>query len=200
MSFYAKHKPSDFTPAPEGLHYSVCCDVVDLGIVKTSYQGQEFLKEMVRLVWQSSDKMTTGPKAGKPYMINRRYAASAHKKAALRIHCESWAGKAFTDEGFAAFDLERLIGKCCQIQIAHNVSGGETYANIMAIVPAPKGTPALKIDGYVRVKDRPGYVPPVNVVKAPAEAGGFDDVDHGDFPPIDEEDAPLAIPEDDIPF
>ena len=200
MSYFAKKKTSDFTPTPEGLHFAVCCDVVDLGVIKVSYQGQESLKEMVRLVWQAEDRMTTGPKAGKPYLINKRYTSSTHKKATLRIHCESWRGKAFTDEEFSLFDLERLIGACCQIQIAHNVSGGDTYANIMAIVPAPKGKPALRIDGYTRVKDRPDYVPPAPRPMAPASGGFPDDSEHGEFPPAGDADAPLDVQEDDIPF
>jgi hypothetical protein len=160
MSYYPKKKASEFIPAPEGLHFAVCCDIVDLGLVKTSWQGQEAIKDMVRLVWQTEERMTTGPKVGKPYMINKRYTSSVHPKATLRIHIESWRGKRFTDEEFAAFDIEKLIGICCQIQIAHNVSAGETYANIQAIVPAPKGKPALRIEDYTRVKDRPGYKPP----------------------------------------
>ena len=198
MSYFVKKKQSDFIPAPEGLHFAVCCDVVDLGIVKTSWQGQESLKDMVRLVWQTEDRIPSGPKSGKPYLINRRYSSSSHKKAALRIHCESWRGKSFTDEEFAAFDLEKLIGACCQIQIAHNVSNGDTYANIMAIVPAPKGKPRLRIIDYTRVKDRPGYVPPKMQPATGGESVGFDDEgdgqQHGDFPgdgPIDDDPVPF---------
>jgi len=170
MAFYPKKKSSDFVPAPEGLHFAVCCDVVDLGLVKTSWQGNEAIKDMLRLVWQTEERMTSGAKVGKPYMINKRYTNSTHPKATLRIHIESWRGKKFTDEEFCAFDIEKLIGVCCQIQIAHNVSGGDTYANIMAIVPPPKGRPPLRIEDYTRVKDRPDYKPPV----APPEP------DHGD--------------------
>lgn len=191
MSYYAKRKQSDFIPAPEGLHAAVCCDVVDLGIVKTSWQGQESLKDMVRLVWQTEDTIPSGQKIGQPYIISKRYSSSTHKKAALRIHCESWRGKGFTDEEFAEFDIERLIGVCCQIQISHNVSGGDTYANIMAIVPYPKGKPPLKVLGYTRVKNRPGYKPPT--VSEDAPSGG----DDASFPGDVEE---TSAPEGDIPF
>jgi hypothetical protein len=191
--YFAKKKSSDFVPAPEGLHYAVCADVVGLGIVKTSWQGQESLKDKVRLVWQTEDKMTLGAKAGQPYLISKRYTSSTHPKATLRIHCTSWRGKAFTDEEFALFDIEKLIGVCCQIQITHNVSGGDTYANIMAIVPPPKGRPPLKVSGYTRVKDRPGYVPPEQqpIVDESSQ-------DHGGFPGDDS--PPITVYEDEIPF
>lgn len=188
MAFYPKRKESSFTPAPEGLHRCVCVDVVDLGIIKTNYMGNEFLKDMLRIVWQTEDKMPSG----KPYIITRRYTNSTHKKAALRQHCETWRGKAFTDEEFAAFDLDQLLGKNCQIQIAHNVSNGETYANVMAIVPPVKGLPNLTGQDYKRVKDRPGYVPPVKSQPDPGTDDGW-----GESTATEE---PAAGSDDDIPF
>lgn len=191
MSYFVKKKTSDFIPAPEGLHFAVCVDVVDLGGVKTSWKGQESIKDMLRIVWQTEDKIPSGEKAGQPYMINRRYTSSSHKKATLRIHCESWRGKAFTDEEFAAFDLEKLIGACCQIQITHNTSDGTTYANIQAIVPAPRGKQPLRVNGYQRVKDRPDYKTPKSALELLGDAQ-----EHGDFPAevTDEQQ------DDDIPF
>lgn len=197
MAFFAKKKQSTFIPAPEDLHLSVCCDVVDLGMQKINFQGQESLKDMVRLVWQTEALMPDG----KPYLISKRYTNSTHKKATLRLHIQSWAGKSFTDEAFEKFDIERLIGVCCQIQIVHNASsGGDVYANIQAIVPAPKNRPVLKIRNYIRVKDRPGYRAPTHLDDQPQGHGDFpEDVqptDPADEPPP--EDFPMA--DDDLPF
>ena len=155
MSFFPNKKKSDFVPAPEGLHHSVCVDVVDLGIVESNWQGEKSLKPKVKIVWQTKDKMQNG----KPYMISKRYTNSSHPKAGLRIAVSSWRGKAFTDDEFEAFDLEKLIGACCQIQVFHNKVDGETYANIQAIVPATGMVKFLAQD-YIRVKDRPDYKPP----------------------------------------
>lgn len=177
MSYYVKKKQSDFIPAPEGLHYAVCVDVVDLGGVELSWQGQKSVKDMVRLVWQTEDTISSGAKAGQPYMINRRYTSSNHKKATLRIHCESWRGKSFTDEEFASFDLEKLIGVCCQIQLTHNTTDGNVYANIQAIVPAPRGRQPLKAVNYTRVKNRDGYEPP----KSALEIEGAEQEEHGEI-------------------
>ena len=41
-----------YTPAPEGVHDAVCCDVADLGIVETTWQGETKSQHKVRLVWQ----------------------------------------------------------------------------------------------------------------------------------------------------
>ena len=41
---------SDFIPAPEGSHIGVLVDVVELGLVSTTYNGKTESKEMVRLV------------------------------------------------------------------------------------------------------------------------------------------------------
>jgi hypothetical protein len=52
MSIIAKSNKKDFTPAPEGLHSAVCCDVVDLGLqlrsgVKTR-RGFDFILYFTR--------------------------------------------------------------------------------------------------------------------------------------------------------
>lgn len=202
MAFYPKRTGSNFTPAPAGLHNCICVDVVDLGIVKTVWQGNESLKDMVRLVWQTEALMPTG----KPYIITKRYTNSTHKKATLRQHVTLWSGKEWTDAQFAAFDLEKLIGRQCMIQIIHNMSNGETYANIQTIIAAPPGKPLpkLTIRDYVRTKDRPGYTPPVHsgsvsetwVDRTPeveADAWGDDPPPHTDA----EQGAPV---DEDVPF
>ena len=47
MSIIAKKELSTFTPAPEGLHQAVCCDVVDLGLKNTPWGD----KHKIRIVW-----------------------------------------------------------------------------------------------------------------------------------------------------
>lgn len=201
MPFYPKKKSSDFIPAPAGLHLCVCVDLVDLGLVKTTWAGSESIKDMLRLVWQTEDRIPNGPKAGQRYLINKRYTNSVHSKAGIRLHVEAWSGKKFTDEEFAAFDLERLVGKMCQIQIVHNVSDGNTYANINAIMQAPKNSARLVVEGYTRVKDRPGYVPPPIPADNQAQAAPPDDDDWGaSTASSDAEVPPPSIPEEDIPF
>jgi hypothetical protein len=146
MPYIVKDTKREYTPAPEGLHQAVCIDVVDLGIQQTQWGEQ--VKIEVRWVIDELD-----PKTGKPHMVIRRFTPSLHKKANLRSVLESWRGRKFTEEELKGFDIEKLIGANCQLQICHNITtDGETYANVQAVVPMHKNAPKMAIpEDYVRV-------------------------------------------------
>ena len=44
----------------------------------------------------------------------------------------------------------------CQVQVIHNIKdGGETYANVQAVVPPARNAAKMRVpDGYVRVVER----------------------------------------------
>lgn len=149
MPIIASDSGGNFTPAPEGLHEAVCCDVVDLGMVDTQYGA----KHKVRIVWQlSPDAGTTAD--GTLLTASSRFNLTLHENGTLRPFLEAWRGKRFTAEELKGFDLERLIDACCQLQIIHEEKDGRTYANVKACVPFPKNSDRLFPLGYVRVKDR----------------------------------------------
>jgi len=134
-----------YTPAPEGVHDAVCCDVADLGIVETTWQGETKSQHKVRLVWQLAAKMEDG----RPYSIGRRYGLTLHEKSSLAKDLKSWFGKPPPDN----FDLEKLIGQNCQLVIVHSERDGTTYANVQSVLKA--GKTKLKVDpDFVRFKDR----------------------------------------------
>lgn len=161
MPIIAKDNRKEFTPAPEGLHQGVCVDVIDLGLVAGVY-GE---KHKVELRWQLDqlDEDATPPRR---FMVTNRYTLSLNEKATLRKHLEAWRGKLFTAEELAGFDLERLLGINCQLQVIHNLSEqGRMFANIQAIVPLGKGMTKIRpSEEYVRMKDRsssePGHTDP----------------------------------------
>ena len=153
MPIIAKETGSGFKPAPAGVSMAVCCDVVDLGLVKTNYDNKESLKHKIKVVWQLAD---LDAEIGKRPTVQQRYTLSLHEKAALRRDLESWRGRTFTTEERAGFDVEKVIGVPCMLNIVHHESKGSTYANVSAIMPLPKGTARVPLDPtYVREKDRP---------------------------------------------
>jgi len=130
--------------APEGLHPAVCCDVVDLGLVMTKF-GKKQHKVYIR--WQLD---LVDEDSGERYTATKRYTASLFEQSTLAKDLQSWRGRAFTPEEKQAFDLERLIGANCQLQIRHE--GG--WANVTAVVPPAKGAIKVAVADYVRVQDR----------------------------------------------
>ena len=150
---------STFTPCPAGLHQACCVDVVDLGVIETTYMGETKKQHKVTLVFQVAELMEDG----RPYLAQRRYTLSLDAKANLRKDLESWRGKPFTPEQLRGFDLETLIGVNCQINVQHADRDGQTYANITAIVPLGRGMAKIAPVEYVRKKDRDPKPAPVEM-------------------------------------
>jgi len=148
MAIWAREPESKFTPAPEGLHQAVCVDVVDLGLVNTQWGD----KHKVELRWQLDE---VNQETGRRFDVRARYTLSLSEKANLRKNLETWRGRKFTGEELKGFDLEKLIGVNCQLQVIHNLSDeGKTYANVQAIVPHNAKAPKIQPLDYVREKDR----------------------------------------------
>jgi len=166
MPIYARNNRKDYTPAPEGLHQAVCVDVIDLGLKETPW-GE---KAKVEIRWQIE---ATHEDTGKPFIVLKWYTLSLNERATLRAHLQSWRGKKFTEKEAEVFDLERLLGQNCQLQIAHNVSdNGSTFANVQAIVPLARGMTKLHPVEYVREQDREKQPGTVNGAPAGEEADG----------------------------
>jgi hypothetical protein len=141
-----------FTPAPDGVQPAVCCDIVDLGMIATQWEGKKRVSHKVYLVWQIAE---LHPETGKRFTVRRRYTASLHEKADLRKDLQSWRGRTFTNDELAAFDLDKVLGAPALLNIVHTMKDGSTWANVEAIMPLPKGQAPLVVQDYIREKDRP---------------------------------------------
>lgn len=140
----------NFTPAPEGLWRAVCCDVVLKPEQETPWGLKDKLVVRFELddlaghvTWTDSD----GEEHTTRYTAQFQETLSVHKKGNLRRRIETWKGKFATDDDAANFDFEGLVGQNAQIQVQHSAptDDGTVYANIVAIVPAPAGVPALTV-------------------------------------------------------
>ncbi len=159
MAIYAKENRRVWTQAPEGLHPGICVDVIDLGLVPSEW-GE---KPKVRLVFQlglfQEDGITEdlNPDFDPPrrFEVRRDFGNSLSEKSHLRPFLESWRGRKFTPKELEGFDLEKLLGVNCQLQIIHAITdAGKTYANIQAAVPLGRGMVKIHAVGYVRQVDR----------------------------------------------
>ncbi len=136
----------DFSLVPQGTHIAVCNMVVDLGLQKTTYLGQETIKHQCYIRWEIPDERvewTTKegePKEG-PMSIGKTYTLSLSEKANLRKDLEAWRGKNFTDDELKGFDLLKLLGVPCMLTVTHADKQGKIYANIKGISGIPKAMP-----------------------------------------------------------
>lgn len=124
----------DFEMAPEGAYIARCYSIIDLGTQVTEWQGDKRQRQKVLISWELLDpaaKMSDG----RPFSVSKRYTASLNENAQLRKDLQTWRGKRFTDEELEGFDLGKILGAYCQMQIVHAEGGnGKTYANVDAIM------------------------------------------------------------------
>jgi len=150
MPIMARENRNTFNPAPEGLHQAVCVDVIDRGMHTSPQWGKT--QQKVELRWQLD---TVDEETGKRFQVGQWYTLSLSEKATLRKHLEAWRSRKFTQEELEGFDLEKLIGVNCQLQVIHNLgTNGSTYANVQAVVPLGKGMTKIRPEEYVRWIDR----------------------------------------------
>jgi hypothetical protein len=129
-----------YTPAPEGTHQGVCVDVIDLGLLPDTFNPGK-VKHKVNIVWQIDESRDDG----KRHQLYKRYTLSLNEKATLRKDLESWRGRVFTLDEEMGFDVEKLMGANCLLNVQHkkSVDGTRTYANVIAVMPLIKGMQKL---------------------------------------------------------
>lgn len=169
MATYVSENRKEFEIPGEGLYVAVCIDVVERGLVETAWG----VRDEVELRWELEETDSRG----KPFQVRQRYRRSLNEKAKLRQHLELWRGTKFSPKDLQKFDLDTLIGVNCQIQIVHNLDAdGRTWANVQAIIKAPKNVTLLKPSpDYVREKLRPKPQDPGPAHVEPAKPAETDD-------------------------
>lgn len=128
---------------PAGNHVARCYGMIQIGTVEQEYMGEKkkLHKVMVDFELPLETAVFKEGEEAKPFVISKDFTLSFNEKSTLRKMLESWRGKAFTDQEAANFDITKLVGAPCMLNIVHKASadGTKTYANITGITPIPKG-------------------------------------------------------------
>lgn len=134
----------NFKRVPSGVHIGRCYSIIDLGTQVTD--GQFGLKEQhkIRIGWElfgedDDGKPLTVDVDGKemPMTISKSYTVSLHEKANLRKELAAWRGRDFTEEEAKAFDVSKLVGAYCMVNVTTSESNGKTYSNVAGLTPLP---------------------------------------------------------------
>lgn len=141
MSLTYKAKGGESKRIPAGSHIGVCDIVADIGLQESNFYGTKrkvFIRfEVPRERWKYEKD---GQQLEGPGVIGNFYTASMHKKASLRKALEGWRGRAFTEPEAEKFDISSILGKACMLTVQESEGNdGNTYSNIVAISPLPKG-------------------------------------------------------------
>lgn len=135
------NKPKELVP--EGNHVARCVSMVQIGTVEENYLNEVKVANKVRITWElpQETRVFNPEKGEQPFVVNKEYTLSMHEKASLRGDLQRWRGKPFTDEEAKAFDITKLLGAACMVNVVHRRSadGLKTYERVDGITPMPKG-------------------------------------------------------------
>jgi len=130
-------------PVNPGVYIAVCVHSIDLGEQLCEYKekGKSY-NNQVQFVFELVGETVEIDGRREPRTLSRTFNFSQSKNGGLRKFVQSWLGKPFSDEAFADFDTNDLVGMPAQLSVILNESG--EYANIDTIMQLPKGMPAPK--------------------------------------------------------
>jgi hypothetical protein len=141
MSINATDKGGDYTPVPAGNYVARCVSMVHIGTIVENYGNELKKQNKVRLSFETPEdtKEFVAGEGQKPYLISKDFTLSMSEKSNLRKFLVSWRGKDFTKEEAKSFDVTKLLGKPCMLNVIHKTSAqGRTYADISSISTLPK--------------------------------------------------------------
>lgn len=136
---------TNFEPIATGNYPARCYSMIHIGTVEEVILGTTKTLNKVRITWElpSELKVFKEENGEQPHVISKEFTLSMHEKATLRNFLKNWRGKDFSEEEAKSFDIEKLIGAPCMLNITHKKSkdGTKTYAEIGSISTMPKGFP-----------------------------------------------------------
>jgi hypothetical protein len=137
---------SDFKKVliPTGTYVARCYKMIHIGTLTKNFgkgdQGQNILRISFELPTELN-VFKEGEEA-RPYSVDKEYTLSLGEKSNLRKDLKSWRGKDFTQEEADAFDVSKLIGVPCMINVIHTPKKSDPsvfYETIVSISTLPKG-------------------------------------------------------------
>lgn len=134
---------TSFEPIATGNYPARCYSMIHIGTVEETILGVTKKLNKVRISWElpTELKVFKEENGEQPHVISKEFTLSLHEKATLRSFLKNWRGKDFTDEEAKAFDIEKLVGAPCMLNITHKnkKDGSGVYAEIGSISSMPKG-------------------------------------------------------------
>ncbi len=129
---------------PSGNYIARCYQMIQIGHVKELILGEVKTLNKVRIGWElpTETKVFNPEKGEQPFVISEEYTLSMHEKSNLRKMLASWRGKDFSIEESASFDITKLLGVPCMVNIIHKPAKSDPsrmYQKIGSVSPLAKG-------------------------------------------------------------
>ena len=128
---------SKFPKLEAGLYNAVCYAVVDLGLQHNKVYDK--YSQQIAILFELTDEQIEVNGRRENRTISGIYTNSISDKSNLRKILEGWRGRAFTPEELEGFDLEKLLGLPCMVNVIDDTgSNGNTYSKIGSVSKLPK--------------------------------------------------------------
>jgi len=144
MAINATNKGVKRELIPSGNYLARCYQMIELGTIKESFQGEDKMLHKVRIGWElpTEKKVFSEERGEQPCVISKEYTLSMNEKATLRKMLASWRGKDFTEAEAKSFDITKLLGVACMLNIIEKPSAKDAsvvYNEIASVSPMIKG-------------------------------------------------------------
>lgn len=144
---------------PAGNYPARCYSIIEYGTIEVDYIKEKKVQHRIEIGFElpTEKKEFKEGEGAKPFVISKEFTLSLHEKAGLRTFLQTWRGKAFTEEELEGFDITKLLGCSCLLNIITTESKGNKYNQITAATTLPKGltvppainnTRVLQFDGF----------------------------------------------------
>lgn len=138
----SENSGGSFPQPPIGLENATCVGVIDLGTQATDLYPKPRRQVLLLFELQELIGPEGGEHEGEPFRVSLFATASLNAKSTLRKYLESWRGQAFTADELAGFDLKKLLGHVCTLNLGFNSSGKVTVQGIARVRKGDKIPPA----------------------------------------------------------
>ena len=143
---------SGFQEVKAGTYSARCIKVIDLGTQQQNFNGEISWKRQVLVIWEIPSELKEG--TTDPLTISKFYTLSLHEKSNLGIDLTSWRGRAFTEKEKQGFDITKLLGVPCMLNVITSDKGKSKVGSLMPLLKgteiAEQITPSLSfaVDDY----------------------------------------------------
>jgi hypothetical protein len=120
---------STFETVPPGSYEAICYRLVDAGTAEEEYKGEVSKKHKIYIFWEIPELTLSD---GRPYSIFHGYTLSLNERSNLRRDLQAWRNKPFTEDELQEFDLTKLLGVTCKINVVLNSNGNPKIAGIFS--------------------------------------------------------------------
>lgn len=144
LPIYATNSGIKREPIPAGNYVGRCFQMIHIGTIAEYFNGEPKNLNKVRIGWElpTERRVFKEENGEQPFVVSKEFTLSMNEKSNLRKMLASWRGKDFSEDEAKKFDITKLLGVPCMINVIHKPKASDPtviYEQIATVSPIPKG-------------------------------------------------------------